>query len=125
MANLFLDANAFIDIAQRHRTYTLEGFTNHLIHISPLSVHILCYVYKYKLPQEKLTRLLQEVSLVPTTIPLVTLAAQGPTSDFEDNLQLHSAAQANCNVFLTSDEALLKMTFFGTMRLSQDLSGLR
>lgn len=125
MANLFLDANAFIDLAQRHRVYTLEDFTDHLLYVSPLSVHILCYVYKYKLPQERLDKLLREVALVELTTDLVLLASQGPTPDFEDNLQLHSAAQADCDVFLTSDEALLKMTFFGTMRLSQDLSGLR
>ena len=37
--------------------------------------------------------------------------------DFEDNVQLHCAAQANCDFFLTRDEKMLKLGFFGKVRL--------
>lgn len=45
-------------------------------------------------------------------------ALEGPTVDFEDNTQLHSAAEAECDYFLTNDEKLLKMKFFGKTRLT-------
>jgi len=87
-----------------------------------LPIHILCYVCKYKLPKKILTQIASPNNLSRTDTNLVLLASQDPTPDFEDNLQLHSAAHANCDIFLINDTALLKMTFFGKMRLSQNLT---
>ncbi len=48
-------------------------------------------------------------------------ALQGPTTDVEDNIQLHSSVEAGCDLFLTHDEALLNLTFFGKMRIASRL----
>lgn len=40
-------------------------------------------------------------------------ALDGPSADLEDNIQLHSAAEAEADLFLTNDEGLLNLKFFG------------
>ena len=45
------------------------------------------------------------------------LSLDGPTKDLEDNIQLHSAAKTEADFFLTNDKKLLKMKFFGKMRI--------
>lgn len=42
---------------------------------------------------------------------------EGPTLDLEDNIHLHSAAEAECDYFLTLDKKLLSMKFFGKTRI--------
>lgn len=44
-----------------------------------------------------------------------------PTSDLEDNIQLHSAAEADCDYFLTSDKKLLAMIYFGKTKIVSTL----
>lgn len=44
-----------------------------------------------------------------------------PTSDLEDNIQLHSAAEADCDLFLTSDAKLLKLKFFGKTEITSQV----
>ena len=51
------------------------------------------------------------------TDKILDLALEGPVDDLEDNIQLHSASEAECDVFLTNDKKLLKMKFFGKMRI--------
>lgn len=46
----------------------------------------------------------------------------GPTVDFEDNVQLHSAAEAECEIFLTEDKKLLKLGFFGKTHVVSQIS---
>lgn len=43
------------------------------------------------------------------------------SNDLEDNIQLNSAIKADCNFFLTFDKKLLKMKFFGKMKIVSSL----
>jgi len=47
----------------------------------------------------------------------------GPTDDFEDNVQLHSAVMGDCDYFLTMDKKLIKMKYFGKMRICGEFKG--
>ena len=117
MAKVFLDANYFIDVVERDRTIDFSKFLNHSLFVSPLSVHILCYVYRYKVPQESLRHLGKYFILVAFDEVVTQRAIVGPTKDFEDNVQLHSAAEASCDFFLTRDERLRKLKFFGKTQI--------
>lgn len=48
-------------------------------------------------------------------------ALNNPTTDLEDNIQLHSAADAECDLFLTSDKLILNLKFFGKTQIIKDL----
>ena len=54
MANLFLDANYFIDFTERQKLDLKEKLIGNKLYVSVLSVQILAYAYKYKVPNEKL-----------------------------------------------------------------------
>ncbi|MBI2018895.1 type II toxin-antitoxin system VapC family toxin [Candidatus Daviesbacteria bacterium] len=122
MAKIFLDTNVFVDLAEKRKQITLADFLEHELYISPLSIHILIYLYKYQIPSKKLTNLLKKfINLVPFDKGITESSSQGPTEDFEDNVQLHSAAEAECDLFLTSDTKLLSLKFFGKARLVSTL----
>ena len=122
MAKVFLDANIFIDIIEKRASIAIEDFREHILFISPLSIHILTYTYKYKIPDKKLDGLEKLYNLVAYDLPIVLNSLTGPTNDFEDNVQLHSAAQTDCDFFLTSDVKLLKLKFFGKVKIESGLS---
>ncbi len=114
MAKVFLDTNLFIDAVHRKpKNLILEKLVSHFVLISPLSVHIYCYTYKIKIPNEILGGQLKKFSLVDISGEIIQKSLEGPTADLEDNIQLHSSAEAECNYFLTNDKNLLKMKFFG------------
>lgn len=117
MAKIFLDANAFIDVIERGGKIRQEDLEGHRLVASPLSVHILTYLTKQTLPYQNLTKALTLFSLVPFETQICQRSLIGPTPDFEDNVQLHSAVQAECDIFLTNDKQLLKLKFFGKMQL--------
>lgn len=74
------------------------------------------------MPDEKLMNLLEEsYNMVDFSREISNKALRGPTDDFEDNVQLHSAAQAECDLFLTEDKKLLTLKFFGKTRVVSDL----
>ena len=118
MAKIFLDANLYIDILTGRADHELEIFQGNELFISPLSIHILIYVYKYKIPSKELEVNNELFNIVAFDSIITENALIGPTSDFEDNAQLHSAAEADCNIFLTNDKKLLDMKFFGKVRIS-------
>ena len=120
MARVFLDTNLYIDITKRAKEQ-LEPLREHLLFISPLSAHILFYTYKLKVPDQDSNEMQEQLGVVPLTKSIIDKALLGPTTDLEDNIQLHSAAEAECDLFLTNDEKLLDMTFFGKMRLTPSL----
>ncbi len=123
MARVFFDANYFVDIVENRKKISWEDFVGHNLYISPLSVHILAYLYKYIMPRADLQDTLDEyVIFVPLDEALVQNALLGPTGDFEDNVQLHSAANAECDIFLTSDKKLLNLRFFGKTKVLESLS---
>jgi len=121
MVKIFLDANVFIDLIEKRRKIALDNLRSHHVMISPLSVHILAYLYKYKIPQNKLLKSLEQIMMIPFTENITGKALLGPTEDFEDNVQLHSAAQEECDVFLTNDRDLLSMRFFGKTQIMNKL----
>src|SRR3989344_5542453 len=117
MAKVYLDANILIDIAKKRKPFNFANFKDHDLHTSPLSFHILIYIAKYKIPDKELDKLKEYLYLVDFNEEIVSLALLGPTADFEDNVQLHSAAETSCDLFLTSDKKLLAMKFFGEMQV--------
>lgn len=121
MVRVFLDANIFIDIVEQRRDISLEQFKENKLFISPLSIHILSYIYKYRIPDKKLLELPTYYTIVPADIEIVKKTLIGPTADFEDNVQLHSSAEAECDYFLTSDSKLLDMKFFGKTQILPQL----
>lgn len=121
MAKIFLDANYFIDFAERQKSNLLAKLVGNKLYVSILTIHILAYIYKYKIPNKKINALIKNISLTPLNRGLLKLALDGPTNDLEDNLQLLSAAKSDCDFFLTNDKKFLKMKFFGKTRIISEL----
>lgn len=121
MARVYLDTNYFIDVVKRNPALR-QPLVHHLVFISPLSIHILFYSLKIKVPDQAIQETVNEFGVIPLTKYILDKAITGPTSDLEDNIQLHSAAEAECDYFLTSDEKLLKMKFFGKTQIIPTLS---
>ncbi len=116
MARVFLDTNFYIDLTKRAKEKWLT-LKECLLFISPLSAHILFYARKLKVPDLDVNKLQEQFGIIPLTEVILSNALQGPTTDLEDNIQLHSAVDAECDLFLTYDEKLLKLGFFGKMRI--------
>lgn len=121
MAKVYLDANKFIDLARRRDGWVdlRDGLVNYDIYTSVLNLHILGYVLKAKIDKlfDIVLEITNECDLLDFDKSIAELAFQGPTSDYEDNIQLHSAVKADCDIFLTSDRTLIKTAFFGKMRI--------
>lgn len=120
MARVFLDTNLYIDVIKRAKE-KLESLRSHLLFISPLSTHILFYVYKSKVPDQEINDMQEQLGIVPLTKYILNKALEGPTAGLEDNIQLHSAAEAECDFFLTSDKKLLNMKFFGKTQVVKNI----
>ncbi len=121
MSAVYLDTNFFISLVEPRGNLTLDVYENYNLCVSTLSLHIFAYVYKRKMPDQQFVDFSQYYSLVDLTEEIITRAAVGPTSDFEDNIQLNSAAAAKCNYFLTQDKELLKLRFFGSVEIRSQL----
>lgn len=122
MAKVFLDANVFIDVIEERKIIDRRKLIIHTLYISPLSIHILTYLYKYSIPDDRLVNIDKFFKLVPFNQELTVKALSGPTTDFEDNVQLTSALIADCDFFLTSDRKILDLKFFGKVRISPALN---
>lgn len=116
MARVFLDTNFYIDVIKRTKE-KWEPLRGNLLFISPLSTHILFYARKLKVPDQEVNELQEQFGIVPLTKYILNRALEGPTKDLEDNIQLHSAAEAECDLFLTSDIKLLDLKFFGKVQM--------
>lgn len=101
MVRVYLDVNILIDIFGKREPKREKVLEDNKVAISVLSVHILAYVLKWKIPNRRMKKFVKSVELIDFDARLVNDAVFGPTDDFEDNIQLHSAAVANCDVFLT------------------------
>ena len=121
MAKIFLYTNIFIDLVEQRSRITSKNLNGHDLFISPLSVHILMYVTKKNIPCPQLAELIQLFSVVPFYQSIIHKALRGPTKDFEDNIQLHSAAMADCDQLLTHDKKLLQINFFGKTQLASHI----
>lgn len=122
MARVFLDANYFIGLANRTPETEVDILDGQKGYISALSCHILCYVNKIKLPDKQIRSFAEDFLIVNLSDSIVQKAFDGPTKDMEDNIQLHSAAEAECDYFLTSDKKLLAMTYFGKAKIVDTLT---
>jgi len=120
MGRVFLDTNFYIDITKRARE-KWESLRGNLLFISPLSTHILFYTRKLKVPDQEVNKLQEQFGIVPLTKYILDKALEGPTADLEDNIQLHSAAEAECNLFLTEDKKLLDLKFFGKTQVANSI----
>lgn len=121
MAKVFLDSNYFIDAVHRSpEKKILDGLKDNIVYVSTLSVHIYCYIYKIKTPNRSLFLQIDKFQLIDFNEKICSKALLGPTRDFEDNIQLHSAAEAECDIFLTEDRKLLDMKFFGKLKIDQN-----
>lgn len=123
MAKVFLDTNYVIDaIHRKPETVVVNQLIDHQPYASPLSFHIYCYTFKIKLPNKTVSGQTKKFSLVDLTPNILDKALTGPTDDLEDNIQLHSCAAADCDFFLTNDQLLLNLKFFGKTQLVSHLS---
>lgn len=119
MAKVFLDTNYFIDaIHRKPETQILDSLESFIVLISTLSFHIYCYVFKIKIPDSRVLAQRGKFQVVDFSDNILEKSLSGPTKDFEDNVQLHSAAEAMCDFFLTSDRDLLTMQFFGKTKIT-------
>lgn len=123
MAKVFLDTNYFIDAIHRNpEKQIIDSLKDHIVYISPLSIHIYCYIYKISIPNERMLLQKDKFQLVDFSADILERALNNPTQDLEDNVQLHSAAQVECDIFLTRDLKLLNMRYFGKIQLLSKLS---
>lgn len=120
MERVFLDTNIYIDIVKRAKE-KWKHLRSSLLFISPLSTHILFYSYKLKVPNFEVDKLHEQFSVVPLSKYIINKSLEGPTKDLEDNIQLHSAAEANCDLFITHDAKLLDLKFFGKTQVVSDI----
>lgn len=120
MANIFLDTNIFFDVAGRDIKKT-ETLINHRVYLSPLSCHIYCYSEGVVIPDKTLISFFKNFEVVNLSEKIFGNALEGPTKDFEDNIQLHSAKKAKADYFLTSDRKLLKLGYFGKTKIISSL----
>lgn len=119
---LFLDTNFFIDaIHRKPEKNILESLSGFSVYVSPLSFHIYCYLFQIKTPNKELKTQKSKFRIVNLTNEILTNSFGGPTKDLEDNIQLHSAAEADCQYFLTNDKKLLDMKFFGKVKIAKEL----
>lgn len=121
MEKIFLDANYLIDLVERRSEFIDADLDSHELYVSPLSLHILFYLYKYKMPPGSLMHALNTLSIIDFDNDIAEKAMLGPTPDFEDNVQLHSAIAADCALFLTNDKVLIKMGYFGNTKIVANL----
>lgn len=118
MARIYLDANFVVETIGLRKSDTESlKLKDHDGFISPLTIHIICYAFKIKVPSDKINDFINQINIVDITEKLIGLALMGPIDDFEDNIQLHSASEAQCKYFLTHDKNLLKMKFFGKLAI--------
>lgn len=122
MAKIYLDANVFIDFIARNRVEATTILQGHHVFVSPLSLSIAFYILRKEISLKQLEEFSRYMELVSLTGEISELALQGPTSGYEDNVQLHSAVKADTDIFYTKDRELLNLKFFGKIRLLSPLN---
>lgn len=126
MAQVFLDTNFFIDlVGGRSNKVATMDLDQQQVYISPLSVHILFYVERKKVPNLIANVTISQFKLISLTTDITEKSLEGPTNDLEDNIQLHSAADADCDYFLTNDKKLLRLGYFGKTKIANSLPSFR
>ena len=114
MKRVFLDTNILLDLVQRHQhlneaatilQYAYEGKIE--VAASTLSFANIAYILR-KLPQELfyqlMSRLSEDISMLPLTPTDMRNAIGHPVKDFEDMLQYQCALAAGCDVIVTNNK---------------------
>jgi predicted nucleic acid-binding protein len=122
MKKIFIDTNFFIDLIEGRSEVDIYQFKNQALFISPLTVHIYFYIYKIKIADQKFLSFLDFFNIVDLNEEILRNSLEGPTNDLEDNIQLHSASFSDCDLFLSSDKKLLKLKFFGKVKIQNKLT---
>lgn len=117
MEKIFLDANILIDLVEKRKDLQPEDLSSYDVFITPLSAHILMYITHQKVPYPTFSEIIKPFSIEVFDENILKQSLAGPTDDFEDNIQLHSATEAECDLFLTNDKKLLNMKFFGNVQI--------
>ncbi len=117
MVKTYFDINVLVDLIGDRKHDFWSMVKNHQIFTSTLAIHILMYVSKFKVPNEMIVDLIKNIIIIDFVEQMMEKAMIGPTDDFEDNVQLHSAVEADCDYFLTLDKKLLNMKYFGKMEI--------
>jgi len=115
MEKIFLDTNIFIDLVENRNNELREFTMSSTLYISVVTLNIWVYAYKHIVP------IFETYNIVSSNGNIARKASLGPTDDFEDNVQLHSATEENCDLFVTKDKELLKLGYFGKMRISNHI----
>ena len=121
MEKIFLDTNVFIDTVEDREELLIKKLSKHSLFVSIQAVSTWMYIYKHSVPNSKLDAVFETFNLVDISVADSRKAALGPTKDFEDNMQLHASVAYNCSIFLTRDKELLKLGYFGKVRISNTL----
>lgn len=122
MAKIFLDTNTFIDVVEGRDKTLFDTLSKNTLFVSVASISIWVYVYKHKILSKKNLDLFSTFNFVDHTAGISKKSFKGPTDDFEDNVQLHSAVKTNCILFLTKDKGLLKLGYFGNTKISDTIT---
>ena len=114
MKRVFLDTNILLDLVQRRQhlneaatilQYAYEGKIE--VAASALSFANIAYILR-KLPQELfyqlMSRLSEDISMLPLTPTDMRNAIGHPVKDFEDMLQYQCALAAGCDVIVTNNK---------------------
>ena len=117
MAHIYLDANCAIQLLQDNNPQLVVKLTDQQVYLSALSVHILAYVNKVKLPNPYYSHFLEHFTYIDLSTAVLTKALKGPTSDLEDNIQLQSAVMEDCDIFVTLDKKLLQLKAIGSLKI--------
>lgn len=117
MAKIFLDANVFIDLMKRDKSLRQEIFQAGPLYLSPISIIFYCYSYHLVMPDPTIAKIPDFFQIVPFDSDIIARAASEKHLDFEDNVQLHSAAITDCDYFLTQDQQILNLKYFGKVQI--------
>ena len=122
MEKVFLDANYFIGLVNRAPETDVDILHKFQGYVSVLSCHILFYINNIKVPDAKINSFIDDFNMIELTNDILHKGLEGPTQDLEDNIQLFSAIEAECEYFLTFDKSLLKMKYFGKLAIVNRLT---
>ena len=117
MERVFVDVNVWIDVLTDRKYGFVEMLDEKIKVLSALSFHIVMYIRKLKVPNALINSYRKSSVIIPLNKTILKKSLIGPTDDFEDNIQLHSAVEGDCEYFVTMDKKLLKMKYFGKMKI--------
>ncbi len=117
MDKIFLDTNFFMRLLEGQLKDERKKLDKYQCYVSTLSIHITMYVHKLSVPHPTLRSFLKYFGVLPLSRQTSLMSLEGPTSDYEDNLQLTAAAENGINIFITLDKELLKLKQFQSVKI--------